>query len=131
MDQASVIAIFAGCGSPVDALRQEHLALDTLLDLLKSVMDNGEDKSTILGILDQATIFFRFHFEHEERHLFEKGDPDLELHAEAHKHIREHLISVQTALKNGKIEATLNFADLLEMVHNHVEQWTIQRSNRF
>jgi hemerythrin len=86
-------------------------------------MDNGKDEQTILRILDQAPNFFRSHFEREERHLTEKGDPDLELHAQAHKHRRAPDLCPNCRQEWRGRSSKLQFADLLEMVHNHLEQW--------
>ena len=123
MDASRTIQALSDCGAITAALKAEHYAIEDALQTLDGAILAGADKENLAQIMDIVLDFCAQHFSGEEKQFSGQGYFGADAHARAHEKLLSKFQEARTAILSGKIEGTLDAADLLNAFHTHVARF--------
>jgi hemerythrin-like metal-binding protein len=120
MDQARIIKALTDCDAVTSALMAEHYAIEDALQALDGAVIAGATAETLAQLMDVVVDFCVAHFANEEQEFRDQDYAGLDSHARAHKALLARFRAARDAVREGRIEGTLDAADLLNAFHNHI-----------
>lgn len=120
MNQAGLIKALTDCDAVTSALMAEHYAIEDALQALDGAVLAGATAETLAQIMDVVVDFCVNHFASEEQEFRDHGIVGADLHARAHRALLRRFRAARVAVREGRIEGTLDAGDLLNAFHNHI-----------
>ena len=122
MSEARASRAFTGRVDVDSTLRTEDSFIEGELQHLCDAVLTGAQLDDVCEIVVGARDFCAAYFALEEQMLSDRRFGNLEEHIAAHRQFVELLHAAQVAVRNGCVEATLDVADLLCAVDQHIKQ---------
>jgi hemerythrin-like metal-binding protein len=123
MDSARTIRALTDCGAITAALKAEHYAIEDALQTFDGAVLAGASQETLAQILDIVVDFCVKHFSDEECQFSGDQYAESSAHAKSHERLLARFRAARVAILEGKIEGTLDAADLLNAFHNHIARF--------
>lgn len=97
----------------VARLDEQHKRLVAIINQLDDAVDEGEEKSEMVKVLDSLSRYIKTHFTDEERLMSEYGYPDLEEHQKEHMRLAGKVADIYRDYFKGNLPLSGEVMDFL------------------